>query len=149
MPYDLSNRLVIGLASSALFDLTESDEIFRTQGEKEYRNYQRDKQNIPLKQGVAFPFIRRLLCLNKLDPNDPPVEVILLSRNDPDTGMRVMSSIEHYGLGITRAAFLQGKSPHQYIPAFDIELFLSANPLDVKEAVLAGYPAGQILNGNV
>jgi len=149
MVYDLKKRLVVGLASSALFDLTESDEIFRSKGEQEYRKYQREKQDEPLKKGAAFPFIRRLLGLNKLNPEDPPVEVILLSRNDPDTGLRVMSSIEHYGLGMTRAVFLQGVSPYKYIPAFDIELFLSANPDDVKQAVKAGYAAGQVLEGDI
>ncbi|EGQ7920039.1 5'-nucleotidase [Vibrio parahaemolyticus] len=149
MPYDLTKRLVVGLSSSALFDLQDSDEIFRSQGEDIYRDYQREKQDDPLAKGVAFPFVRRLLKLNELRPEDPPVEVILLSRNDPDTGLRVMNSIEHYGLGMTRAVFLQGKSPYIYIPAFDIELFLSANYQDVRQAVLAGYPAGQILKGDI
>ncbi|MFQ1785842.1 5'-nucleotidase [Aeromonas veronii] len=149
MPYDLTKRLVVGLSSSALFDLEESDNIFRTEGEDSYREYQREMQDEPLGRGVAFPFIRRLLKLNTLCPQDPLVEVILLSRNDSDTGLRVMNSIEHYGLGITRAVFLQGKSPYVYIPAFDIELFLSANYQDVRQAVLAGYPAGQILSGDI
>jgi len=145
MPYDLENRLVIGLASSALFNLEESDEVFRLQGEESYRNYQRKNQNTPLPHGVAFSFIRRLLSLNKLNPSDPPVEVILLSRNDPDTGLRVMKSIEFHNLSMTRAVFLQGQSPQSYIPALHISLFLSANELDVKQAMNAGYPAGQVL----
>ena len=149
MAFDLSSRLVIGLASSALFDLTASDQVFRQAGEQVYRDYQRDNQDQPLARGVAFPFIRRLLSLNQLNPENPPVEVILLSRNDPDTGLRVMNSIEHYELPITRAVFMQGKSPHLYIPAFDIELFLSANANDVKRAVAEGYPAGQILKGEI
>lgn len=149
MAFDLSSRLVIGLASSALFDLTASDAVFRKAGEQVYRDYQRDNQDAPLARGVAFPFIRRLLSLNQLNPDNPPVEVILLSRNDPDTGLRVMNSIHHYGLSITRAVFMQGKSPHSYIPAFDIELFLSANAKDVKRAVAEGYPAGQILKGDI
>ncbi|KFF72480.1 5'-nucleotidase [Pectobacterium brasiliense] len=149
MPYNLSDKLVIGLASSALFDLEESDNIFREEGEDGYRNFQRNNQDVTLGKGVAFPFIRRLLSLNKINPNNPPVEVILLSRNDPDTGLRVMNSIENYGLGITRAVFLQGRSPHKYIPALDIELFLSANSQDVNQAVIAGYPAGLILKGNI
>ncbi|MFV0422375.1 5'-nucleotidase [Oleidesulfovibrio sp.] len=148
MAYELKDRLVVGLASSALFDLDESDAVFRQQGETAYRQYQRDKQNIPLKQGVAFPFIKRLLSLNELSPEDPPVEVVLLSRNDPDTGMRVMESIAHYGLGITRAVFLQGKPPHMYIPALEISLFLSANESDVREAMAAGHPAGQVLESS-
>ncbi len=138
---------MIGLASSALFDLSESDAVFRKQGEQTYRDYQRANQDEPLARGVAFPFIRRLLALNQLNPKDPPVEVILLSRNDPDTGLRVMNSIAYYQLPITRAVFMQGKSPHAYIPAFDIELFLSANAEDVNSAVAAGHPAGQILKG--
>lgn len=151
MAFDLSRRLVYRastiLASSALFDLAESDAVFRTKGAQIYREYQRDNQDKPLERGVAFPFIRRVLSLNQLNLDDPPVEVILLSRNDPDTGLRVMNSIQHYGLPITRAVFMQGQSPHPYIPAFDIELFLSANAEDVRSAVQAGYPAGQILTG--
>jgi 5'-nucleotidase len=119
--------------------------VFRRHGETAYRQYQRDKQHEPLRPGVAFPFIRRLLSLNALNPQDPPVEVVLLSRNDPDTGMRVMESIASHGLGITRAVFLQGKPPHAYIPALEISLFLSANETDVREAIAAGYPAGQVL----
>lgn len=148
MAYDLTNRLVIGLSSSALFDLHESDEIFREQGEQEYRKYQREKQDIPLTTGVAYPFIRRLLKLNQIS-DEPIVEVILLSRNDPDTGLRVMNSIEYHKLSITRAVFLQGQSAYKYIPAFDIELFLSANESDVKQAIDAGYSAGQILHGDI
>lgn len=148
MAYDLTGRLVIGLSSSALFDLDESDKVFREQGEQAYRDYQRENQDIPLITGVAYPFIRRLLKLNEIS-DEPLVEVILLSRNDPDTGLRVMNSIEHYELSITRAVFLQGQSAYKYIPAFDIELFLSANEGDVKQAVDAGFPAGQILHGNI
>ncbi|WP_239427933.1 5'-nucleotidase [Snodgrassella communis] len=150
MAYDLTKRLVIGLASSALFDLEESDQIFRTEGEQSYRKYQRKNENKPLEKGVAFPFIKRLLSLNSLnDENGALVEVILLSRNDPDTGLRVMNSIEYYNLNITRAVFLQGKSPLPYIPAFDIELFLSANKVDVRQATVAGYPAGMVMKGNI
>jgi 5'-nucleotidase len=151
MAYELSNRLVVGLSSSALFDLSESDAIFRTQGEQAYRQYQRENQDNTLDKGVAYPFIRRLLKLNELSPdaNDPLVEVILLSKNDPDTGLRVMNSIESYGLPITRAIFLQGHSPHKYISALDIELFLSASKEDIDNAVAAGLPAGRILKGEM
>lgn len=104
MAYDLTEKLVIGISSSALFDLKESDSIFRTEGEQAYREYQRKHQDDALNTGVAYPFIRRLLKLNEL-LKDPLVEVILLSRNDPDTGLRVINSIEHYNLSITRAVF--------------------------------------------
>lgn len=149
MPYDLKNRLVIGLSSGALFDLTESDLIWREKKEAAYRDYQRKNQNKPLKPGVAFPFVKRLLALNDLAPEDPLVEVILMSKNDPDTGMRVMNSIKHHKLGITRAVFLQGRSPQDYIPALDISLFLSAEAKVVESAVKAGYPAGQVLESRL
>lgn len=149
MPYFLENRLVIGVASSALFDLKESDEVFRQNGEAEYRKYQRDKLHIPFSEGVAFPFIKRILSLNDLsEPTDPLVEVVLLSRNDPDTGLRAMKTIAHYNLGMTRAIFTQGYSPYKYIPALDIVLFLSANKNDVDAAIRSGYPAGQVLESN-
>lgn len=82
------------------------------------------------------------------DENDPLVEVVLLSRNDPDTGLRAMRTIEHYGLGMTRAIFTQGRSPYEYIPALNIALFLSGNKPDVDAAILAKYPAGQVLDSN-
>jgi 5'-nucleotidase len=148
MPYDLDKRLVIGVASSAVFDLTASDAVFKSEGEEEYRIFQEANVENPLPKGIAFPFIKRLLSLNDLSTNagDPLVEVILLSRNDPDTGLRVMKTIEHYGLSITRAIFMQGKSPYEYIPALNIALFLSAHKPDVDAAISLGHPAGQVLD---
>ncbi len=145
--YQLDNRLVIGVASSAVFDLTESDAVFRSEGEADYRRFQERHLNTPLPKGIAFSFIRRLLALNDLssDLADPLVEVVLLSRNDPDTGLRVMKTIEHYGLSITRAIFMQGLSPSAYIPALNIALFLSAHALDVTRAIASGHPAGHVL----
>ncbi|WP_084794540.1 5'-nucleotidase [Actinokineospora bangkokensis] len=113
MGYSLEDRLVIGVASSALFDLSESDAVFRNRGEEAYRSYQEQRLDEHLQPGVAFSFVRRLLSLNDLaQPDDPLVEVIVLSKNDPDTGLRVMRSIEHHGLDITRAIFQQGRSPY-------------------------------------
>ncbi|OSN03072.1 5'-nucleotidase [Lonsdalea iberica] len=149
MAYDLEHRLVIGVASSAVFDLKESDDVFKKQGEQEYRKFQEKNLDQYLPTGIAFPFIKRLLSLNDLSPdpiNDPLVEVVLLSRNDPDTGLRVMRSIEHYNLNMTRAIFMQGRSPYKYIPALNIALFLSGNKDDVDAAIKAGFPAGQVLN---
>jgi 5'-nucleotidase len=146
VPYSLENRLVIGIASSALFDLAASDQVFREQGEEAYRRYQEENLDIPLTPGVAFPFIKRLLSLNDLADEDCPlVEVIVLSRNDPDTGLRVMKSVEHHHLPITRAIFMQGKSPYKFMPVLHMSLFLSANPTDVKEAMNRSLPAGQVL----
>ena len=145
MPYELSNRLVIGVASSALFDLSQSHAVFEKEGEAGYRAYQEEHVDNTLEPGVAFPFIRRLLSLNDLSVDDPLVEVIVLSRNDPETGLRVMQSIETHELPITRAVFMQGRSPYRFMPAFNMSLFLSANEDDVKEAIKDGLPAGQVL----
>ncbi|KDC54328.1 5'-nucleotidase [Pseudoalteromonas sp. S3431] len=152
MAYELGKRLVIGVASSAMFDLLESDTVFRKQGEEEYRKYQLENLDNPLNKGVSFSFIKRLLSLNNLSENpktDPLVEVVLLSRNDPDTGLRVMKSIKHHGLPISRAIFMQGKSPYEYIPALSISLFLSGNSSDIKEAIGMGYPAGHVLESAI
>ncbi|GHC13258.1 5'-nucleotidase [Thermomonas carbonis] len=147
MPYELKDRLVVGVASSAMFDLTESDKIFRTDGEEKYRKYQEDNKTVPLAPGIAFSFIKRLLSLNDLSAADegPLIEVVLLSRNDPDTGLRVMNSIQHHCLGITRAIFQQGLSPYAYINALSISLFLSSNNSDVLEAIAKGFPAGYVM----
>lgn len=146
MAYELEHRLVIGVASSALFDLTESHAVFLAEGEDGYREYQESNLAVPLKPGVAFPFIKRLLSLNDLsDVSDPLVEVIVLSSNDPDTGLRVMESVEHHSLSITRAVFMQGRSPFKFMPAFSMSLFLSENEADVRQAVLAGLPAGRVM----
>jgi 5'-nucleotidase len=145
MAYELDNRLVIGVASSALFDLSESDAYFQKQGEDAYRIYQDEHIDARLEPGVAFPFVRRLLALNDLRAGDPLVEVIVLSKNDPNTGLRVMRSIAAHDLPMTRAAFTRGRSPHEYIPAFSMSLFLSASEKDVRAAINAGYPAGQVL----
>ena len=117
MPYRIEDKLVIGVASSALFQLDEADAVFRQDGLPAYRKYQREHQKDVLKPGIAFPFIRRFLKLNSIFPEVEPVEVVLLSHNDPDTGLRVFHSINHYGLGICRAAFTTGDSPFKYIQA--------------------------------
>ena len=149
MAYPIDDKLVIAVASSALFDLSESDRIFRTQGETAYRQYQEEHLNMPLKTGVAFPFVRRFLSINQSFPAQSPVEVVLLSRNSAITGKRVFRSIHHYGLDITRAAFLEGKSPYAYIPAFNASLFLSGNKSDVQQAIDYGHPAGTVLPSQV
>ena len=149
MPYPIERKLVIAVASSALFDLEQCDAVFENEGVEEYRKYQRDNINAQLEKGVAFPFIRRLLNLNKIYSDQEPMEVVLLSRNDPDTGLRVFRSIQSHGLDITRAGFLSGKSPFEYIPAFNASLFLSANADDVKQAIEAGHPAGTVLRTGV
>lgn len=121
---DLERALVIGVASSALFDLSESDAVFRNEGEEKYRAYQRENLDEILEPGVAFPFIRRLLDLNDLSEDERLVEVVILSRNDPETGMRVMRSVQRHGLDITRAIFMQGRAPYQFMGPLHMSLFL-------------------------
>ena len=145
MAYSIDKKLVIAVSSSALFDLSESDKVFREQGAKAYKTYQEANLNVFLKKGVAFPFVRRFLSINERFPDEKPVEVVLLSRNSAVTGKRVFRSIQHHDLDISRAAFMEGKSPYSYIPAFNASLFLSANEGDVLKAIDAGYPAGTVL----
>jgi 5'-nucleotidase len=149
MTYPIEKKLVIAIASSALFDLSESDRIYREHGVDEYRKFQELNINNAFGTGVAFPFIRRFLNLNDLFPEQQPVEVVLLSRNSPETGMRVFRSILKYGLKITRAAFFSGKSPYEYLPGFNASLFLSANSEDVDKAIAAGYPAGKVIETGI
>ena len=146
---DLERALVIGVASSALFDLAESDAVFREQGEEQYRAYQREHLDDVLAPGVAFPFIRRLLDLNALSETERLVEVVILSRNDPETGMRVMRSVQSHGLDITRAIFMQGHAPYLYMGPLKMSLFLSANEADVREATELGFAAGHVVGRSV
>jgi len=149
MPFQIEHKLVIGVASSALFDLDASHQVYLDSGPDQYRAYQERHLDVILGKGVAFPFIRRFLNINKCFPRQTPVEVVLFSRNSPETGLRVMRSIAHYGLDISRAAFMTGKSPYTYLPAFNAALFLSANEEDVKSAIAANYPAGLVLPSKI
>jgi 5'-nucleotidase len=141
----LPARLTIAISSSALFDLSAADAVFRGKGVAEYRRYQRGHESEPLAPGVAFPFIRRLLAVNRADPANPLVEVVLISRNDSDTGLRVRNSLDHHGLAIRRSVFTGGRPPYHHIDVFEASLFLSANQGDVEEAIRLGYPAGLVV----
>lgn len=145
MPYPIERKLVVAISSSAVFNMHDADRIFREQGEEPYRQHQAKNLNVPFAKGVAFPFIRRLLHLNSVFSREEPVEVIVLSRNDPDSGRRFFESCKHYGLKISRGAFLCGKDPYPYVGSFNAALFLSANEDDVRGALEAGMPAGLVL----
>jgi 5'-nucleotidase len=145
MPASFDGKLVAAISSRALFDLEESNRVFEDQGVEAYYEYQLAHENEILAPGIAFLLVRKLLALNALPPARPRVEVILLSRNTADTGLRIMNAIEHYGLSISRAAFTGGESTYPYVPAFDAHLFLSANPEDVRKALDAGHAAATIL----
>lgn len=142
-------KLVVGISSRALFDLEESHRVFQTEGVDAYCRYQIERENDVLEPGVAFSLVQKLLKLNTLVPERQRTEVVLLSRNSADTGLRVFNSIEHYGLNITRAAFSGGQSPYRYVEPFNAHLFLSTDPVDVRRALDQGYAAATILPSNV
>ncbi|MDT0618830.1 5'-nucleotidase [Salinisphaera sp. P385] len=137
------DKLVIALSSRALFDLEASHEVFEQQGREAYCQYQIEHENDVLEPGVAFGLVRKLLALN--EESRQRVEIILLSRNSADTGLRVFNSIAHHGLDITRAAFTSGGSPYRYVAPYGAQLFLSADPGDVRAALDAGYAAATIV----
>lgn len=140
-------KLVVAISSRALFDLDESHRIFEDLGKEAFCQYQVEREEEILKPGVAYGLVRKLLGINDILGNST-VEVILLSRNSADTGLRVFNSIQHHGLSITRAAFTSGQSPFNYISAFGADLFLSSNAEDVKKALSAGHAAATILSSN-
>ncbi|NLD98511.1 MAG: 5'-nucleotidase [Fibrobacter sp.] len=149
MPYPIERKLVVGVSSNALFNLEKEHDIFESKGLQEYRKYQIEHKTDILNPGMAFPFIRRFLNINKVYSDELPVEVVLFSKNSPETGVRIFNSIRHYELDITRAAFTSGQSPYKYIPAFNISLFISTDMNDVQNAINANLAAGRILKTNV
>lgn len=149
MPINFDGKLVVAISSRALFDLEESNRVFEQEGVAAYHRYQLEHEDEILSPGIAFLLVKKLLAMNALAPARPRVEVILLSRNTADTGLRIMNSIEHYELDISRAAFTGGESTYSYVPAFNADLFLSANPEDVRKALDAGHAAATILPSNV
>ena len=147
MPQTLDDKLVVAISSRALFDLEESNRVFEEEGLERYIEYQINHENEPLLPGVAFPLIRRLLALRNPLTGKEVVEVVLISRNDANTGLRVFNSIQHHKLNITRAAFTSSRSPYNYLPAFQADLFLSANPDDVSLALQKGKASATLLTG--
>jgi 5'-nucleotidase len=144
---DLSaQRLVIAISSRALFDLDEAHRIYEQQGLQAYSDYQIEKEEEVLTPGQAVPMVQKLLALNANLPAHLGIDVILLSRNSADTGLRVFNSIEHYGLSISRAAFCGGEAPWRYIKAFGCQLFLSAEGSDVRVALDNGVAAATLVS---
>ncbi|MFO7897383.1 MAG: 5'-nucleotidase [Candidatus Cloacimonadales bacterium] len=149
MPYSVDNKLVVGISANALFDLKHENDIFIKDGLPAYRAYQIENKDKILPKGVAFPFIRRLLHINQVYQEEQPIEVVLLSKNSPETGIRIFNSIKHYQLDISRATFMSGQPAYKYIPAFNISLYLSTNEHDVNLAIAQKYAAGRVLETDV
>ncbi|MBL4795132.1 MAG: 5'-nucleotidase [Pseudomonadales bacterium] len=149
MGVSFEGKLVIAISSSALFDLAESDAVYTKHGLDAYRDYQVKNEEKILQPGDAFSLVQKLLKINDKIPGEPRVEVILLSRNSSDTGLRIFNSIDHWKLPITRAAFCGGESPYRYVSAFGAHLFLSTNANDVRRAIEMGYAAASILPSKI
>lgn len=142
-----NQKLVVAISSRALFNLDESHYIFEKEGKEAFCRYQIEHEDDILEPGFGYNIVRKFLAINEASSDFPLVEIILLSQNSADTGLRIFNSISHHELKITRAAFTSGISPYNYIPAFGAHLFLSANADDVIKALDAGYAAATILSG--
>lgn len=145
MAYDLKGKLVVAVASRALFNLENENHIYESEGVQAYTLYQVEHESELLGKGTAYPLIEMLLSLNK-EFEEPIVEVIVMSRNSPETGLRVFNTIEEYELGIHRAAFTGGERMTNYLRPFEVDLFLSKNEEDVQEAIDAGFASALIYN---
>lgn len=142
-PYDLSKVLVVGISSRALFDLEKENELFDTQGLEAYTAHQIEKINDVPRPGTGFRLVKNILSLNA-PSEERKVEVIVLSRNNPATSLRITKSIQYHGLDITRSAWTGGESLVRYLRAYKVDLFLSAHQKDVQRAINAGFAAARI-----
>ena len=143
MATTLHNQLVVAISSRALFDFEEENQLFEAGDAEAYMRLQFERIDVPAKPGVAFSLVKKLLAFN--EPGQQRVEVVVLSRNDPVSGMRVFRSAAAHGLRqIQRGVFTQGADPFRYVRPLGAHLFLSANGADVREALALGYPAAQV-----
>ena len=147
MTVSLDNKVVIAVSSRALFNLDDSNKLFEEQGLEAFTQYQIEHEDEILDKGVAFSLIKQLLEIRYPGTEENAFEVILISQNDANTGLRVFNSIEKHNLNITRAAFTCGRSPYKYLAPFNSSLFLSAKIDDVKLALENGHAAATILSG--
>ena len=143
MPYKLSDKLVVGVASSALFDTRKSQQVFKEKGVEGFVRHQLALEQTPYNCGTAFPLIKSLLGLNQLFGGERVVEVLVLSQNSPRASIRILNSVKHHGLDITRGAFTSGNAV-SYLHAYNVALFLSKNVEDVTAAMEQGVAGGII-----
>jgi 5'-nucleotidase len=143
MPATLDNCLVVAISSRALFDFEEENQLFEASDDHAYMALQQQRLDVPAKPGVAFSLVNKLLAFNQ-PGQAPQVEVVVLSRNDPISGLRVYRSAQALGLPIQRGVFTRGRSPWRYLKPLNAQLFLSANESDVREALAVGVPAARV-----
>ena len=155
MALNLKNTLVIGISATALFDLSESDRRFEDEYKKDpdhaidnYRAFMLENEENPLDEGIGFPLVKALLNLNRYqEKNEAPlVEVVVMSKNSPETGVRVLNAIKSFGLNITRSAFTAGEPSADYIEAFDVDLFLTTKESDAQKVIDSGVCASAVLS---
>mgnify|MGYP000863627999 CR=1 FL=1 len=142
MGVTLDGQLVVAISSRALFDFEEENRFFEQSDDRAYMKLQLERLEQPAKPGVAFSLVKKLLAFNQGEA--PQVEVVILSRNDPVSGMRVFRSAQHYGLDIQRGSFTRGQPPWRYLKPLHANLFLSTHLSDVRAALDAGVPAAQV-----
>ena len=142
MPTTLDGQLVVAISSRALFDFEEENRVFEANDDRAYMHLQLQRLEQPAHPGVAFSLVHKLLAFNT--PQAQRVEVVILSRNDPVSGMRVFRSAKHYGLPIQRGVFTRGQPPWRYLKPLHANLFLSTNEPDVRSALDAGVPAARV-----
>ena len=148
MPVTLDNKLVVAISSRALFDFEEENRVFERDNDRAYVDLQLARLDVPAPPGVAFSLVRKLLAFNT--DGQQKVEVVILSRNDPVSGMRVFRSCKAHGLdSIQRGVFTQGRDPFSYLKPLGAHLFLSANAADVQQALQLGFPAARVLTESV
>jgi 5'-nucleotidase len=144
MAFDFNDYLVIGISSRALFDLAAEHEVFERDGLEAFAQYQLAREDTPLAPGSGFPLTKAILELNTRVPGKRRTEVVVMSRNSAETGLRIFNSIRHHGLDITRAALTGGQPLAPYLEAYGVDLFLSADEPDVQAAIDAGIAAARI-----
>jgi 5'-nucleotidase len=142
MPVSLEGKLVVALSSRALFDFEEENRVFEDRDDSAYMAVQLDRMDQPAQPGAAFPLVKKLLAFNTEGAHR--VEVVILSRNDPVSGLRVFRSAEAAGLTVERGVFTRGKPPYHYLNPLGANLFLSADEGDVRAALAAGFPAARV-----
>jgi 5'-nucleotidase len=142
LPYSVEGKLVVAISSRALFDFEEENRVFERDGEAAYIALQFGRLDVPARQGVAFPLVKKLLAFNTAEAQR--VEVVVLSKNDPVSGLRVFRSAKMAGLDIERGVFTRGRSPYGYLDSLKANLFLSANESDVMGALGAACPAARV-----
>jgi len=143
MPVTLDDKLVVAISSRALFNLEEENRLFESGDPEGYMRLQLERLDVPAAPGIAYSLVRKLLRFN--DDGTQRVEVVILSRNDPVSGMRIFRSSTAAQIKLQRGVFTQGRPPFGYLRPLRAHLFLSVNAQDVREALVAGFPAARVL----